>query len=100
MTNQKKVLIETPYGVYPVTACMAKIYARGRNAEAVRNRRSGLLVRVILRPDYQGDESILPGKQGNAQKHVHDHENNTNPPRTWEYKRHLLRAGLVELAIS
>jgi hypothetical protein len=68
---------------------MAAIYARGRNAEAVRAR-GGRLVRVILRAHTQGDEA-LPFRAGNAQKHVHDGENDTNPPREWEFKRHLLR---------
>lgn len=87
--SRERILVETPYGVHYVSPGLAAVYALGRNAEAVRAR-GGRLVRVILRSHSGGDEA-LPSAHGNPQKTVHDSENSTNPPRAWEFKRHLLR---------
>lgn len=86
--SRERILVETPYGVHYVSPGLAAVYALGRNAEAVRAR-GGRLVRVILRSHSEGDEG-LPSAHGNPQKHIHDSENDTNPPRSWEHKRRIL----------
>lgn len=94
-SHSGKIIVETPYGARWVSPGLAAVYALGRNAEAVRSR-GGRIVRVILRSYSDGDEKV-PAAQGNAQKHVHDHENDTNPPHNWEYKRHALIARTVRV---
>jgi hypothetical protein len=58
---------------------------RAPNATAVRKRKTGEVVCVLLEP--HGDDSRLHARGGNPQRLSHDCETEDNPPRVWTFKK-------------
>lgn len=80
-----KIPVDTPYGTKFVDRRRASFYALALNAVLVRNHANGQVVRIILR-EVAADHDRR-GRRGNAQKHIHNGESATNPPRVFEFKR-------------
>lgn len=60
-------------------------YEGAVNATIVRERRTGLAVRVNLRS--LSDDTSLVKHRGNPRRYSHDRETNENPPRVWTIRR-------------
>lgn len=63
----------------------AERIAAGENAQVVRRRKDGKIVRIVL--ENFSDDTNLVVHRGNPRRYSHDHETEQNPPRVWTMRK-------------
>jgi hypothetical protein len=87
-----KVPVFTQYGLVEMAdAARVRQLLTAPNAEFVRRRRDGKLMRINL--TSHGEDYGRRPRHGNPQKDVYSAESDDNPPNVWTFKRNCGRAG-------